>query len=106
MYAPSVTDNTGIRLAPASRTRLRHGKLIKVDKTDICDCTLYDLQNGGTGVVIPDAEADLPDTLYVADTKLATVNLAKVRWRVGSNLGVLYLEKPVQLSLKQSAKTK
>ncbi|WP_420414606.1 hypothetical protein [Roseibium sp.] len=102
MYAASFLDYDADRLAPATRTRLRHGRLISVDKTDICDCTLYDLKNGGVGIVIPDADADLPATLYVADTKQATVSLAKVRWRSGANLSIAYLEKPVRLSLRQA----
>jgi hypothetical protein len=106
MYAPPISDNTGARLAPATRTRLRQGRLLSVNKVEICDCTLYDLENGGVGIVIPDADADLPAMLYVADPRLATVNLAKVRWRAGHNLCITYLEEPVRISSLRQLKSR
>ncbi|MEP3045859.1 MAG: hypothetical protein ABJL55_12855 [Roseibium sp.] len=93
------------RLSPATRTRLRGGRLLDMDENLISKCTLYDLENGNVGIVVPDAEIEIPGTVYIQDDKDLFIVLAKIRWRMGPNLGIAYLEQPVSLGLREKTKT-
>lgn len=89
--------------APATRTRLRGGTLRDLDKAPICECTLYDLEDGNVGIVLPNAETRVPDRVYIEDGKDLTVAAAQIRWRMGPYLFSAYLEQPVPVSGTASA---
>lgn len=101
MVSLTKTATAETRLAPAPRTRLRPGKLFKLDMKPLCECTLYDLANGSTGIVIPDGEAEIPEKLFLLDTRFSLLCLARVHWRMGPNLGIAFLEDPVRLSAEK-----
>lgn len=84
--------------APATRTRLRSGTLRDLDKTAICDCTLYDLEDGNVGIVLQDPDLKVPDRVYVEDGKDLTVAAVQIRWRMGPYLFSAYLEQPVPVN--------
>ncbi|MCV0427675.1 MAG: hypothetical protein K5905_19645 [Roseibium sp.] len=89
------------RPSPASRARLRSGKLLDLKEKPICDCTLYDLEDGNTGIVLQDAEKSVPETVFIQDNKDLTYTLAQIRWRMGPYLFSQYMELPVPLSQAQ-----
>ncbi len=93
------------RLTPASRTRLRGGKLLDLDKKLICDCTLYDLESGNVGIVIQDEDTEIPETVYIEDDRDLAMALAKIQWRMGPNLGIAHIDEPIPLSLLASRMT-
>ena len=84
--------------APATRARMRSGILRDIDKAPICECTLYDLEDGNVGIVLPDTEIDIPSKIYVEDRKDLTIAAVQIRWRDGPYLATSYLERPVLLS--------
>ena len=96
-----MTDakNTG-RTVPATRARLRGGKLQDMSKALISPCTLYDLVNGNTGIILPDEAPDLPDTFYVEDEGDGSLGLAHVQKRSRPHLEISYLEPPVPMTMR------
>lgn len=105
MDATSPRIESAQRLAPASRTRLRGGRLLDLDRKLICSCTLYDLESGNIGIIVQDEDIDLPATLYIEDDRDLVLALAKIVWRMGSNLGIAHIEPPIPLSLKDIVET-
>ncbi|MES0882896.1 hypothetical protein [Roseibium sp. SCP14] len=86
------------RPSPASRARFRTGKLLDLQEKPVCECTLYDLENGNTGIVLQDEDQTVPETVFIQDDKDLTYTLAQIRWRMGPYLFSEYLELPVPLS--------
>lgn len=87
------------RPTPATRTRLRSGKLLDLHSTPICDCTLYDLEHGDVGIVVQEPEMNVPDRVLVQDNKDLTLALTQIRWRMGPYLFGVYTEKPIPVSM-------
>lgn len=81
--------------APATRTRLRGGTLLDLDKAPICACTLYDLEDGNIGIVLPEADKKVPGKVIVNDEKDRTTTAVRIRWRMGPYLFTSFLEEPV-----------
>lgn len=91
--------NHASRTAPASRARLRGGKLMDMTKAPISVCTLYDLENGNTGLILQDEDgADLPDTFYVEDEGDLSLGLAHVQRRTRPHLEIAFFDAPVPMS--------
>ncbi|MEM9631319.1 MAG: hypothetical protein AAGA50_08340 [Pseudomonadota bacterium] len=91
------------RSAPASRARFRTGRLLDLQEEQVCDCTLYDLENGNTGIILRNEEQTVPETVFIQDDKDLTYTLAQIRWRMGPYLFSEYLELPVPLSQAQKS---
>ncbi|WP_157738820.1 hypothetical protein [Labrenzia sp. VG12] len=89
--------NTGKRTVPATRARLRAGKLRTMSQDLIGPCTLYDLKNGNTGLILPGEAADLPDTFYIEDEGDMCLGLAHVQQRARPHIEIAYLEAPTPL---------
>ena len=89
------------RPAPASRARFRTGKLLDLQEKPVCNCTLYDLESGNTGIILQDEERAVPETVFIQDDKDLTYTLAQIRWRMGPYLFSENLERPVPLSQVQ-----
>jgi len=87
------------RTAPATRARLRNGKLRDMAKTLISACTLYDLENGNTGIILPDDGPDIPDTFYLEDEGNWSLGLAYVQQRTRPHLEIAFLDPPVPMSM-------
>jgi len=87
------------RTAPATRARLRSGKLRDMSKDLIGTCTLYDLENGNTGVILLDVAPTLPDTFYVEDEGDRSLGLAHVQQRSRPHLEIAFLDPPVPMSV-------
>lgn len=86
------------RPVPATRTRLRSGRLLKLDGSHLSDCTLYDLENGDIGIVVQDPELSVPQRVLVEDNRELTRTFSEIRWRMGPYLFGIYLEVPVPVS--------
>lgn len=86
------------RTAPATRARLRNGKLRDMTKSLIGTCTLYDLENGNTGIILPADGPDLPDTFYIEDEGDFSLGLAHVQKRARPHLEIAFIDPPVPLS--------
>lgn len=97
--------NTGKRTVPATRARTRSGKIRNMSQDLIGPCTLYDLKNGNTGVILANDAADLPNTFYIEDEGDMCLGLAQVQQRSRPHLEITYLEPPTPLHLltKRSA---
>jgi len=87
------------RTAPATRARLRSGKLRDMAKELISACTLYDLENGNTGIILPDDGPELPDTFYIEDEGDRSLGLAHVQQRSRPHLEIAFLDPPVPMSV-------
>ncbi|POF31745.1 hypothetical protein [Roseibium marinum] len=87
------------RPTPATRTRLRSGKLFDLDKKPICECTLYDLEDGDIGIVVAETELSVPDRVLIQDDKDLTLAFTQIRWRMGPYLFGAYLEPPIPLGM-------
>lgn len=87
------------RPAPATRTRLRTGTLFDLNKNTICECTLYDLEDGNIGIVVPESELSVPDRVLIEDDKDLTLAFTQIRWRMGPYLFGAYLEPPIPLGM-------
>ncbi|MCK7612789.1 hypothetical protein [Roseibium sediminicola] len=87
------------RTAPATRARTRSGKLRDMAKDLISPCTLYDLVNGNTGIILPENGPELPDTFYIEDEGDLSLGLAHVQQRSRPHLEIAYLDPPVPLSV-------
>lgn len=98
MAALNYLANMDRRIAPATRTRLRGGIILDMKTHPICECTLYDLENGDIGIILPDPELEIAATFYIQDNKDLFVALVQSHWRMGPHLGIGYLEPPVPLS--------
>lgn len=85
------------RTVPATRARLRNGKLRDMTKALIGPCTLYDLENGNTGLILPEDGPDLADTFYVEDEGDMSLGLAHIQGRSRPHLEIAFLEPPVPL---------
>jgi hypothetical protein len=85
------------RPVPATRSRLRSGKLLNLDLTLLSECTLYDLENGDIGIVVQDPELPVPDRILIDDHKDLTRVFTEIHWRMGPYLFGMYLEPPVPL---------
>jgi len=88
---------TGNRTAPATRARMRSGKLLDMNQTLVSLCTLYDLKNGNTGLILPEDVQALPDTFYVEDEGDMSLGLAHVQQRTRPHVEIAYLEPPTSL---------
>ncbi|GAA0772866.1 hypothetical protein E1180_11260 [Roseibium denhamense] len=86
------------RPAPASRTRLREGLLLDLKEAELTQCTLYDLDDGLVGIVLPEANTPVPNTLFVQDPKSKVQTLAQIKWRMGPHLGAAYIDDPILLA--------
>ncbi len=65
----------------------------------ITTCTLYDLENGNTGIIVPGGEgADLPETFYIEDEGDHSLGLARVTTRARPHLEIAYIDPPVPLN--------
>jgi len=95
---PTSTFSEG-RPEPATRTRLRGGSLLDLDRAALSACTLYDVDDGNVGIILPDPECALPDMLLIRDERDLTVTLSQVRWRLGQHLVADYRDVPVPVSL-------
>jgi len=91
------------RPVPATRTRLRSGELFDLDKSPICECTLYDLEDGDIGIVVPESELNVPDRVLIQDNKDLTLAHTQIRWRMGPYLFGAYLEPPIPISMSAKA---
>lgn len=87
------------RTAPATRARLRGGKLRDMSKDLIGTCTLYDLDNGNTGIILSDDGPTLPDTFYIEDEGDWSLGLAHVQQRSRPHLEIAFLDPPVPMSV-------
>ncbi|GAA0772870.1 hypothetical protein E1180_11255 [Roseibium denhamense] len=94
-----VEHALGDKPIPANRTRMRAGRFTDLRGTLITEATLFDLQNGDLGSVIPDEDMTLPDLFLVWDTREVTVTTVKIYWRQGNYLGLSYAETPRPLHL-------
>jgi hypothetical protein len=92
------------RPEPATRTRLRGGTLLDLDRSALSGCTLYDVDDGNVGIILPDPECDLPDMILIRDDRDLTVTLSQVRWRLGPHLVADYRDVavPVSIALAES----
>lgn len=86
------------RPVPATRARLRSGKLLNLDSSHLSECTLYDLENGDIGIVVQDPDLPVPDRVLIDDDKELTRVFTEIRWRMGPYLFGIYLEPPVPVS--------
>ncbi|PVB61042.1 hypothetical protein [Labrenzia sp. 011] len=96
---PQTHFGSDDRPAPATRTRLRAGKLLNLDKNPICECTLYDLEDGDIGIVVAESELSVPDRVLIVDDRDLTLAFTQIRWRMGPYLFGAYLEPPIPMGM-------
>ncbi|MTH97969.1 PilZ domain-containing protein [Roseibium sp. RKSG952] len=92
---PAYRDN---RLHPKGRARPRLGKITDLFEGYLTDCTLFDVCEGGVGLLAPET-VDLPDDVLIYDDLERTIGIAHIRWRNGRQIGVRFREKPVPIRL-------
>ncbi|MTI42068.1 PilZ domain-containing protein [Roseibium hamelinense] len=85
------------RLTPRRRARLRGGKITDLSDKFLTECTLFDVSEGGVGLLVPET-ADLPKDVLIYDDLDKTIAIANVRWRNGKQVGVAFLEPPIAVS--------
>lgn len=87
---------TGSRpTAPAQRTRMRRAALLDTSKALICECTLYDLSNGHAGLILSEADREVPDTILIFDERNQLVIRSRISRRDGKYLETSVLEPPI-----------
>lgn len=87
-------------LVPAARARMRGGILFTLAQKQLCDVTLYDLANGGTGVLLPrDQEVELPLSLVVKDDRELTYTICEVAFEHEQHVGLRPVSAPVLCSM-------
>lgn len=91
------------RHRPRRRARLRGGKITDLSDKFLSECTLFDVSEGGVGLLVPDTVA-LPTEILVYDDLDKTIAVASVRWRNGNQLGVAFVEPPVSIRYFQTSR--
>ena len=69
------------------RSRLKTGKIIDRDNRFICDCSFYDLSQGGARVRLMQA-VDLPEIVRIYRDSDGAVFTARPVWRSGVEIGL------------------
>lgn len=77
------------RRHPRRRTRLRSGKLADLSDKFLTECTIFDVSDGGIGMIVPE-HLPLPEELLVYDDLEQTLAEIRVCWRKGKQVGVAY----------------
>ena len=88
--APRVGDKPAGKVARAElrhRTKLREGRLLRLDRSVIADCLFYDISLHGACVRLP-ADIPVPRRLLVLDGRSEALVPAELRWRKDCHIGL------------------
>ena len=83
---------------PRRRARLRGGKLTDLKDRFLTECTLFDVSEGGVGLLVPE-DVMLPLEAMLYDDRDKTIAIVRICWRNGKQLGVAYEVPPASISL-------
>lgn len=86
------------QLRPANRARMRGGRLTDLDCKPLAECTIFDLMDGGIGLLV-DPGIALPANLYLHDDLEHTVAECRAVWRQGQQLEIVLEAMPISASL-------
>lgn len=86
------------RLHPRRRARLRGGKLADLTDRFLTECTLFDVSDGGVGLLVPE-DIVLPLEVLLYDDRDKTLAVVRLCWRNGNQLGVAFEVPPAPVSL-------
>ena len=86
------------QLRPANRSRMRGGRLTDLDCKPLADCTIYDLMDGGVGLLV-DPQVVLPTRLLLHDDLEHTVAECRIQWRQDRQLAIALEAMPISASL-------
>ncbi|WP_289033125.1 PilZ domain-containing protein [uncultured Roseibium sp.] len=88
---------------PRRRARLRGGKLADLKDKFLTDCTLFDVSEGGVGLLVPE-DVILPLEVLLYDDRDKTLALARICWRNGKQIGIAYEVPPASVTLFKAQK--
>lgn len=90
--------NAEKRQHPRRRTRLRSGKVADLTDKFLCECMIFDVSDGGAGLLVP-ADLELPDEVLLFDDLDKTIAVARLVWRKGEQLGAAFEVPPAPVSM-------
>ncbi|WP_417669350.1 PilZ domain-containing protein [Roseibium sp.] len=91
------------RLHPRRRARLRGGKLADLTDRFLTECTLFDVSDGGVGLLVPE-DIILPLEVLLYDDRDKTLAVVRICWRNGKQIGVAYEVPPAPVTLFKAQK--